>query len=317
MKARILQLLQQSKQPVSGEYFSRQLGISRVAVWKHIRGMQAAGYEIQSTAKGYRLLAASDAPLPWVFGERSHKVHYFTELPSTMDKATELAHQGCENFSVVVTDHQIRGRGRLQRSWQSEQGGLYFTMVLRPRLDPGTAPLVNLAAAVDLARALTTLYPIDAKVKWPNDVLVGESKIAGILSQMASEADQVHFICLGIGINVNNHPPEISPPAVSVAQLTGAPGSRAQILSNFCDRFERRIRLGRLHEVVPQWKKNTLTLGRHVVIQTVRETVEGTAVDLDSRGGLMVEMADGELRTVLHGDCFHGIDPGDPDPTLF
>lgn len=317
MKTRILQILQQSDQPVSGEHFSRQLGISRVAVWKHIHGMQAAGYKIQSTPKGYRLLAASDAPLPWVFGERSHKVHHFAELPSTMDKATELARQGCENFSIVVTDHQTRGRGRLQRSWQSEQGGLYFTMVLRPRLDPGTAPLVNLAAAVDLAGALMTLYPIEAKVKWPNDVLVGEGKIAGILSQMAAEADCVHFICLGIGVNVNNRPPEISPPAVSVAQLTGAPGSRAQILSNFYDRFEQRMRLDRLHEVIPEWKKNTLTLGRHVVIQTIRETVEGTAVDLDSRGGLMVEMAGGERRTVLHGDCFHGAVPGDRASTLF
>lgn len=305
MKTHILQILQQSNPPVSGEHLSRQLGISRVAVWKHIRGMQAAGYDIQSTPKGYRLAARSDKPLPWVFGERSSKVHHYSELPSTMEKAVVLAQGGCDNFSVVVADRQTKGRGRLQRRWQSDPGGLYFTMVLKPRLDPWAAPLLNLAAALDLAGTLAEHYGIDAKVKWPNDVLVDGKKIAGILSQMAAEADCIHYVCLGIGVNVNNHPPNISPPAVSVSQLTGRPGSRAEILAGFWDRFERRINEDRLSGVVQEWKTRTVTLGHHVVIKTIQETIEGTAVDLDPKGGLVLSLPDGKQKTIVHGDCFH------------
>lgn len=305
MKTHILQILQHSGPPVSGEHLSRQLGISRVAVWKHIRGMQAAGYDIEATPKGYRLAASSDTPLPWVFGERSNKVHHYKELSSTMEKAVELAQGGCDDFSVIVADCQTKGRGRLQRSWQSDTGGLYFTMVLKPRLDPWAAPLLNLAAALDLAATLAYLYSIDAKVKWPNDVLVNGKKIAGILSQMAAEADCIHYVCLGIGVNVNNHPPDILPPAVSVAQLNGKPGSRVEILAGFWDRFEQRIKQGRLSEVAQEWKTRTETLGRHVVIQTIQETIEGEAVDLDPSGGLILSLPDGKQKTIVHGDCFH------------
>jgi BirA family transcriptional regulator, biotin operon repressor / biotin---[acetyl-CoA-carboxylase] ligase len=306
LKKRIFQILQHAGPPVSGEYLSRQLGISRVAVWKHIRGMQAAGYDIQSSPKGYQMTSFSDTPHSWVFGDRSHQVHHFHELPSTMEKAVSLARAGCENFNVVVADRQTRGRGRLQRSWQSDQGGLYFTMVLRPRMAPWAAPLLNLAASLDLAETLTTLYAIDAKVKWPNDVLADDQKIAGILSQMATEADCIHYLCLGIGVNVNNHPSDVSQPAVSVTRLTGKSGSRAKILDGFMDRFERRISEDRLSDVVQEWKLHTLTLGRRVVIQTTRETIEGIAVDLDAMGGLVLSLPDGRKRTVVHGDCFHG-----------
>jgi BirA family biotin operon repressor/biotin-[acetyl-CoA-carboxylase] ligase len=178
-------------------------------------------------------------------------------------------------------------------------------MVLKPRLDPLAAPLLNLAAALDLAGTLADLYSIDAKVKWPNDVLVDGKKIAGILSQMAAEADCIHYVCLGIGVNVNNHPPDISPPAVSVTQLNGKPGSRAEILAGFWDRLERRIKQGRLSEVVQEWKTCTETLGRHVIIQTRQETIEGKAVDMDSRGGLILTLPDGRQKTIVHGDCFH------------
>jgi BirA family biotin operon repressor/biotin-[acetyl-CoA-carboxylase] ligase len=305
MKDRILGILQQAKQPVSGEAISAQLGVSRVAIWKHIKKMQVAGCQIDCGPKGYRLISSPDAPVPWVFPGRSNRVHHFDSLPSTMDKAMELAKAGCDNFSVVVADHQSQGRGRLSRNWQSDAGGLYFTMVLKPRLDPWVAPVVNLAASLDLAGALNDLYALEARVKWPNDVLVGNGKIAGILSQMEAESDCIHFICLGIGVNVNNHPPEISPPAVSVAQLTGRDGSRAAVLSAFWDKFEKRIQGGHLRGVVDEWKAHTVTLGRQVTIQTMNETYQGQAVDLDSQGGLVLILPNGKQRTVLYGDCFH------------
>jgi BirA family biotin operon repressor/biotin-[acetyl-CoA-carboxylase] ligase len=306
MKHCILEMLQTASSPVSGEKLSQVLGISRVAVWKHIKKMQSAGCLIEAGPTGYRLITLSDAPFPWMFGSRSSRIHHYSELPSTMDKALELAQSGCDNFSVVVADLQTRGRGRLQRHWQSELGGLYFSMVLRPQLALQDGPLINMAAALDLAETLNTLYGITAKVKWPNDVLVNEHKMAGILSQMSAEVDRIHFICLGIGLNVNNRPPDNSPKAASVAQLIGRPGSRTEILSFFLDCFEQRLGKADLSQVIPQWKQKTVTLGRTVVVQTLQETIEGMAVDLDPQGGLILALPDGNKRTVVYGDCFHG-----------
>ena len=305
IKAHIFQLLQQSTSPVSGEYLSGQLGISRVAVWKHIQHMVAAGCVIHSGPKGYRLSAQPDIMAPWIFGRRADRVHHFPQLPSTMEPAAKLAVEGCAPFSVVVADIQIRGRGRLDHQWASEPGGLYFTMVLRPDLEPRLAPLVNLAAAVDLVKTLVQLYDLKAQVKWPNDVLVDEGKIAGILGQMAIEADRVQYICLGMGINVNNNPRHIAQPVTSVARLTGKPASRSAILTRFWDIFEQRLQSEGCDRVVAQWRRRAATLGRQVVINTPTETIRGTARDLDEEGGLVLALPDGELRTVNYGDCRH------------
>ena len=305
MKAAILDLLKRTDAPLSGQAISARLGISRVAVWKHICRMREAGLDIQSGPKGYRLVSLADTPLPWIFGGRSARVHHYPELRSTMDKAQELARSGCPDFSVVVTDQQTLGRGRLQRNWQSQSGGLYFTMILRPRLAPSEGPLINLAAALDMAATLRDTYGIEARVKWPNDVLAGEGKIAGILSQMAAEADRVHYICLGIGVNINNSTTGITPPAVSVAELIGRAGSRAVVLSGFCDRFEHRMKTLSPSAVVAEWKAGAITLGRQVKVQILNETIEGQAVDMDDQGGLIVVLPDGTRRTMVYGDCFH------------
>jgi BirA family biotin operon repressor/biotin-[acetyl-CoA-carboxylase] ligase len=165
--------------------------------------------------------------------------------------------------------------------------------------------LVNFAVALDLVEALEQCCGIAAQVKWPNDVLVDERKIAGILSQMEFEADQITFINIGIGLNLNNRPEVADKPAVSVLQLTGRRFSRAEVLSSFLDLLEKRMATFSRPGVIEAWKARTVTLGRRVKIATVRDTYEGLAVDVDEDGGLILEMADGKLRTVFYGDCFH------------
>ena len=290
---------------VSGEHLSQVLGVSRVAVWKHIRQLQELGYEIAATSKGYRLRSAPDAPFPWVFGQRADQVHYYPEIGSTMDIAMDLARRGCPAFTIVVADRQTKGRGRLQRTWQSMLGGLYFTMVLRPRMPLALAPLINLAAAVDLSMTLEALYGIRTQLKWPNDVLVEGRKVAGILSQMAAETDRIEYVNVGIGVNVHNETHQLQPPAVSVSQLTGVPVSRADILVRFWERFEQRLAVGRWPDVVPQWKARATTLGRLVRVQTLYDLFEGRAVDVEESGGLILEKDDGQRMTVVYGDCFH------------
>lgn len=305
MKADILAHLSQSETAVSGEHLSRVLGVSRVAVWKHIHQLQEFGYSIESTPKGYRLLGSPDTPFAWVFGHRADKVHYYPQVASTMDKAMELARADCPAFTVVVSDRQTKGRGRLQRKWQSNKGGLYFTLVLRPEISPAHSALVNLAAAVDLATTLEEIFDIPSRVKWPNDVLVNERKVAGILSQMEAESDRVAFINIGMGINVNNDPRAYQPKAVSIARLIGRKASRVEILAAFLDRFEQRMERPVLSEVIEQWKQRTVTLDRQVQVQTFDQTFQGLAVDIEPNGSLVLETTDGERLSVTHGDCFH------------
>ena len=305
MKSKIMAMLGEESEPLSGEEISRRLAISRVAVWKHIEGLRKSGVEIESTAKGYRLAAPPDTPFPWLFGARAAQIHYQPEVDSTMNLARQLAGSGCPHLTVVVADRQSAGRGRLQRSWQSAEGGLYFSMILRPELSPSEAPLVNLAVALEVVASLRACCGIAAVVKWPNDVMVGERKIAGILSQMEMEGETLTFLNIGVGVNLNNSPEIEDKPAVSARQLIGRSVPRPLFLADFLERCERRLANFSPGEVVAAWKEKTITLGRRVTIATIRETHAGLAVDIDASGGLVLQGDDGTCQTIFHGDCFH------------
>ena len=303
MKSRILQLLQKIPGPVSGEMLSEALGVSRVSIWKHIRKLQDLGYAIASTPRGYCLEDSGDALFAWEFP--GYPVHYFQEVDSTMSRARQMAREGCPHMTVVIAERQRRGRGRLARTWNSTDGGLYFTVVLRPRIPIMQSCRVNFAVSLAVAKILQTGYGIPARVKWPNDVLVEEKKICGILSEMEAEADMVSFINVGIGINVNNDPTADEPGACSIKGLLGRDVSRRDLMAGFLEAFS--IQMDRLasEDIVAEWKRHTLTLGRQVRIVTVRDTVEGRAVDVDETGALILELADGTSRKVVYGDCFH------------
>lgn len=304
-KHRIITILSQSDDVVSGETLSSQLGISRVSIWKHIQGLIQAGTPVVSSPKGYRLVRDPDRLSAWEWGGWQDRVHFFQEIPSTMDEALALARRGCPDFSVVVAQRQTRGRGRMQRTWLSNQGGLYFTVVLRPRIAVMQAGLLNLAAAIDMAALLRAAYQVDARVKWPNDILVGHQKICGILSQMEAEGDQVGYVNIGVGLNVNNVPETEEPSAASLKTLTGRPVPRREILVAFLNAFQQRLFNFDAAAVVEQWRACNLTLGRRVRVATLKAWVEGTAIDLDAQGGLVIRLADGTCQTVIFGDCFH------------
>ncbi|MDL2329139.1 biotin--[acetyl-CoA-carboxylase] ligase [Desulfosarcina sp. OttesenSCG-928-A07] len=304
-KHTLLSILQSADTVISGETFSKRLGISRVAVWKHIQGLIQQGVPIMAHSKGYQLADDPDCLMPWAFGELSKFIHYFPESSSTMDEAARLAREGCPDFTTAVAQRQIQGRGRMQRVWGSDAGGLYFTVVIRPEIPIVLAGLVNLAAAVDMAAFLRETYGVNACPKWPNDVLVDQKKICGILSQMEVEGDTVRHINIGVGLNVNNNPEVHTPTAISLKTLVGAKVPRREILAGFLARLKNRMRDFDPVAVISQWKEKNATLGRNVRIVTLKETVEGLAVDIDDQGGLVLRLADGSLITVIYGDCFH------------
>jgi BirA family biotin operon repressor/biotin-[acetyl-CoA-carboxylase] ligase len=305
VKGQILNILKTETSVVSGEILSARLGISRVAVWKHIKKLQEVGYNIEATPKGYLFISAPDALYPWEFEEKEYRVHYFDEVNSTMDIARELARKDCPHFTVVVAGRQKQGRGRLKRTWLSSQGGLYFTIVVRPQIPPVLSSRVNFAASMILAQTLRNMFNINAMVKWPNDVLVDGRKISGILSEMEAEIDRVSFISIGIGINVNNDPTPHEPMATSLKKILGKKVPRIEVLKVFLDRFEDALNDADFDNVVSEWKRYTQTLNRHVRIVTAHDVSEGLAVDVDDNGALMLKLADGSVKKIIYGDCFH------------
>ena len=305
MKGKILKELRSRKDVVSGEYFSSALGISRVSVWKHIHKLQEFGYSILSTSNGYQLIGSPDILFPWEFPGRESSIHYFSELSSTMDMAKDLARKNCPDFTVVIAGRQTAGRGRLNRQWLSDDGGLYFTLVLRPDIPLPMSSRVNFLASLTLARVLRDLYQIEAAVKWPNDILVDDRKLSGMLSELEAEAERVFFINIGLGINVNNDPTGVEPGAISLKNMLGREISRVRLLSRFLDEFEDRLKNAEFENIISEWKQYTVTLQRRVRIVTQREVTEGLAVDVDENGALVVRLADGSIKKITYGDCFH------------
>lgn len=304
MKALILEKLRRAEGPLSGNELCAALGVSRVAVWKHIQSLIELGYEIEAGPRGYRLAASPDCAYPWEFPGREERIVHREEVGSTMDLARELARQGCPAFTAVVAERQTAGRGRLRRPWVSEEGGLYVTIVMRPRIPVLFSPRVNFLVSSTLVTLLRRDFGVEAGVKWPNDILVDGRKLCGLLSEMEAEGEEIAFVNVGIGLNVNNEPPRIRPPAVSLAQLLGRKISRKEILARLLDDLEKEASAAPWEGVIERWKKHAVTLGKQVRVSTGKEEIRGLARDIDPFGALLVEEPGGRLRTVLHGDCF-------------
>lgn len=301
----LLSALRASPEPLSGEQLGRRLGVSRVTVWKHVQALQRLDYPIAASRRGYCLSDDEDILQAWEFPGRENRVHCHREIDSTMNAARELARQGCPAFTVVTAERQTEGRGRMQRTWHSTDGGLYFTIVLRPTLPAVLGSLLTFAAGVDWARVLALDYGLPVGLKWPNDMLVDDRKLSGMLAEMETTGDMVTFVNIGVGLNVNNAAAANEFRAVSLRQLVGRPLSRRELLTRFLDRFEERMADLRLDSVIAEWKALAVTLDRRVSIQTIHSKLFGIARDVDETGALMLEQADGSVLRVVHGDCFH------------
>ncbi|AQL44121.1 biotin--[acetyl-CoA-carboxylase] ligase [Halorientalis sp. IM1011] len=292
--------------PVPGPEIADRLDVSRAAVWKHIEALREAGFSIEGGDAGYELVTVPEFGGEAVaFGlDAPFEVEYHDSIPSTNDRARELAAEGRENV-VVLADEQTGGRGRLDREWAAPSGGIWLSILLRPTVPPADAPAFTLAAAVATTRAAREAG-IDATIKWPNDVLVTDGdgrdrKLTGILTEMEGEADRVSWIVVGIGINANVDAGDLVEGATSLREENGDVNRRVftqRVLEEFHD-------LGSdLDSVVPAWRDLADTLGRRVRVDTPGGEVVGEAVDVEFPGALVVETDDGRVR-VSAGDCEH------------
>ncbi|MDX9785797.1 MAG: biotin--[acetyl-CoA-carboxylase] ligase [Desulfobacterales bacterium] len=235
---------------------------------------------------------------------RENAIHYFPEIESTMDEARNMAQKGCPAFTVVVAEQQRKGRGRMDRQWVSTKGGLYFTLVLRPDINPADCGRVNFLVSVVLANLLRKEYHIDAGVKWPNDILVDGKKIAGMLSEMATDGHRVQYLNIGIGLNVNNDPCRVEPNATTMKMLLGERVRRTTLLGRFLNLLEEAMVQMTWEQTLAAWRNLTVTLGRPVRVVTTREIVEGTAMNVDDTGALILKTTAGTTQKIIYGDCF-------------
>jgi len=266
--------------------------------------------------KGTTVFMAQDLLLPEFIYPRlkSHRlgktIHHLLETGSTNDGARQLAEQGAAEGTLVLAEEQTRGRGRLGRSWLSERGaGIYASILLRPVLKPRDAAVLTLVAAVAGSEAIEHASRLNADIKWPNDLLLSGRKCCGILSEMQAERDDIRYVVVGIGINVNHSvfPEELGQRATSLRIEGKQTYSRVALLCEFLLRFELLyddLQRGNLATVLQRWvDRSTFAFGKQVTVDLGSgRKLEGQTAGLSELGNLKVKLADGHVEEVISGD---------------
>lgn len=317
MKEKILELLKKyENQYISGQYISDMLGISRSAIWKHMNAIKEDGYILESTSrKGYKLITSpdiltSDEIKPRLSTNLVGKsiLHYDT-ISSTNLKAKEIANE-VEDGTVVVSEEQTSGKGRLGRHWISPKGkGIWMSIILKPDIDPLHASKITLIGAAAVFQALNSRN-IKALIKWPNDLVIDNKKICGILTEMSSELNKIHYLVIGIGINVNidleDFPAEMKNIATSLKIASGEIIDRKKLMADVLNSFEKLyyqfISTNSLYDSITICRENSIFIGRDVKIVKFNKEYIAKAIDLDDDGQLIIEHKDGTIEKVFSGE---------------
>lgn len=307
---------------VSGEALSEALGVSRTAVWKNIKTLKEEGYIIESSSKkGYRLVGKPDIlnRAEILYGLNTsvlgRELHCFEELDSTNTYAKRLASEGCADGAAVVAEKQTRGRGRLGRQWESAgKKGVWMSVVLKPSIPPESIQLITLAASVAVVDAVFEATGIETGIKWPNDIILDGKKVCGILAEMSSEMDRINYLVIGIGINVNHDkadfPDNISATAISLKEYkksssAGGALARGEIIKKVLFELEKQylnIEAGKIEEVIDEWKKRSVTLGKKVKVNINNIELTGMAAGITEDGKLLFKMENGDEYEILSGE---------------
>jgi BirA family biotin operon repressor/biotin-[acetyl-CoA-carboxylase] ligase len=316
--AKILAALRANPDGVSGAQLAEQLAISRAAIWARIEDLRRVGFDIEAGPHfGYRLAGEPDALLAddllaRLGGTRvvGRDIQVFEQTSSTNDVAEKLARDGVKEGVVVFAESQTKGRGRLGRKWSSPtRKGLWFSVLLRPRLLPQETTQLTVISATALRRAIKTVTGLAADIKWPNDILIGGKKVAGILTEMSAEVDRVRHVILGIGLDVNQDASEFAaelrPIATSLKIEAGEDISRAELATEIIRELDNdyaRVCAGQFSEIADEWEAACVTIGKNVTVHMGDRRFRGRAEALDDDGALLVRTEHGHLERIIGGD---------------
>jgi len=313
MKEDIIKFIKKREGYISGEEISKHFNISRAGIWKQIQHLRKDGYEIVAVPHlGYRLESSPDKLLPQEIGFElgtkiiGKNIYHFDSVDSTMDIAFKLGIGGVVEGAVVCAETQIKGRGRMGRIWASPKSkGIYISIILRPQLLPNEAAKLTLLSAVAVSEAIRDTTGLLSYIKWPNDILINDRKLGGILIEMDAEMDIVKFAIIGIGINVNSKRAHLPDKATSLKEENGEAVSRVELLKEILRKIEKLYLLLQregFHPVVERWRELSSTLGKRVKISYHREHIEGEAIDVDLDGGLLIRNDSGFIEKIMAGD---------------
>lgn len=300
---------------MSGTKLSSQLRVPHSTLWELIERLREYGAEVRGLpGTGYQLVKVPDLLTPKMIRRSLHsgafgsRVHHYYQIDSTMNEAARLAAAKAPQGTLAVAEEQTAGRGRFGRTWFSPRGtGLYFTLILRPKLAPAAAPILTLLAGVAVAEAIAELTGLPMDVRWPNDVLIRGKKCAGILVEMTAQPERVEHAQVGVGVNVNQAeiPPELAAEATSLRRETGRSVSRLEMLVSILKLMEHHYDL--LAEqgsgaIVRRFSEiSSYARGKRVRVTDNARVVTGETVGLSPEGKLLVRQDDGQIEAVLSG----------------
>ena len=301
-------------EPVSGQTLSETLGVTRAAVWKQIGQLREMGFEIEACGgQGYRLVSVPDSLMAPVIARglktkwAGKKIVYLRSVDSTNRYARALAADGAEQGTLVVADEQTAGRGRRGRGWISPAGeGIFMTLILRPQAHPSHVAQLSLQTAMAVARAISRVCEVDARIKWPTDIVCNGRKICGMLLEMNADEQSVHDVVAGIGINVHQKAFEgdVAKTASSLDLLTGKTVCRADVVRAFLEEYEIVDELAKQgnEALMDVYRQHSATLGQRVQVISATGSFTGTAKAVTDSGSLIVTDDDGQDREVLAAD---------------
>jgi len=316
MPETILSLLKGANTVISGQVISNRLGISRAAVWKKILALKNRGYVIEAVpSRGYCLKSAPDLAQDYLLmqikSDLWKDIIVYDSVESTNDLAMSLATRGViAPGTVLVADRQTKGKGRLGRTWESPAGAnIYMSLLIRPDLEPRDTTMLTVLSAVAGALALRRLCSLPISIKWPNDLVISNRKLGGILTEVRADPDRVALAVIGMGINVNMYgrdlPESIRDIATSVRMETKKIHPRNEIIIQLLREFEHWYSILKKEGKKPlldAWRNNSFTLGRKVNVVMQDISLSGIAEDIDNNGMLILKMRSGKRKTICSGD---------------
>ncbi|WP_127836607.1 biotin--[acetyl-CoA-carboxylase] ligase [Clostridium prolinivorans] len=318
MKKQILKLLKENNNDfLSGEYISRTLGVSRSAIWKHIKQLKEEGYKIEAVSnKGYKLKSSPDLLTleeiePYLNSSViGRNFVYFNSIDSTNNAAKKIADDENSHGTVLISEEQTNGKGRLGRHWISPKyKGIWMSIILKPNLDPIDASKITQIAAAAVTLSLLEMN-IKASIKWPNDIILNHKKVCGILTEMNAELTNIHHVIVGIGINVNadkeDFPDDLKNIATSLKIESNNKINRqiltAKILNNFEILYDKFINNNDIESSLKICREYSAILGSEIIIINKGKKVSAKALDIDEEGKLIVKYSNGNIEKIISGE---------------
>jgi len=316
MKEQILKILTDCNGYVSGEALSQQLGVSRTAVWKVINKLKEEGYRIDSVRnKGYCLTATTtelvEDAIKLRLSETSifKKVELYETLDSTNSAAKRLWQNGDQEAMLVLSREQTAGKGRRGRQWLSPKDqGVFMSMLLTPDIEPVHGSMLTLVAGLAVCEAIEELTGLEPMIKWPNDLVLNNKKICGILTEMSAEVDFIHYVVVGIGVNVSQEEfdDQIETMATSIGQVWGRTLSRPDLIGKIIEKFEVHYKefllVKDLSFLVRAYNARCINVGAKLRVSSRNATIEGEGIGVNPDGTLQIRLADGTITSVNAGE---------------